>query len=117
DGPLKFGTIFRLTLGGQFSTVFAFSKTNGWRPNELILADDGNFYGTTAAGGSNELLGAGTIFRLTPDGQLTTLFEFQFGSTNGATPPAGLVQGSDGAFYGTTALSIFTENPSSSAES
>jgi uncharacterized repeat protein (TIGR03803 family) len=61
---------------------------------------NGNFYGTTNGGGA----GGGTIFEITPGGQLTTLYSFcsQSGCTDGSTPEAGLVQATNGNFYGTT---------------
>ncbi|OAI42567.1 hypothetical protein AYO41_03995 [Verrucomicrobia bacterium SCGC AG-212-E04] len=69
----------------------------------LTLAADGNFYGTTRMGGT---LDYGTIFRMTPNGVLTTLVDFTSNgaSNRGADPTAALVQGSDGNFYGTTYL-------------
>src|SRR5207244_2674484 len=69
--------------------------------SELIQGTDGNFYGTTTEGGANNY---GTVFTMTPAGVLTTLVEFTGnGATNkGTSPQAGLVQGSDGNFYGTT---------------
>ena len=68
----------------------------------LVQGIDGNFYGTTAGGGASD--GMGTVFKLTPGGVLTTLVEFTgtAGSNKGGYPIAGLVQGSDGNFYGTT---------------
>jgi uncharacterized repeat protein (TIGR03803 family) len=65
----------------------------------LTLGSDGNFYGTTRDGGSNNL---GTIFRLTPNGVLTSLFSFS--GTNGSAPQGALTLGEDGNFYGTTVL-------------
>src|SRR5262249_6824805 len=64
----------------------------------LVLASDGNFYGTTAAGGQRFF---GTIFRLTPTGAVTTIYSFGVG-LDGVGPEGGLIQGSDGALYGTT---------------
>ncbi len=64
----------------------------------LVIGADGNYYGVTAFGGAN---GLGTVFRLTPDGVLTTLHAFA-GAGDGAVPQAGLVFASDGNFYGTT---------------
>ena len=73
---------------------------NGVQPQGgLILGPDGNFYGTTRDGGSNNL---GTVFRMTPNGVLTSLFAFN--GTNGSAPRAGLALGKDGNFYGTTTL-------------
>ena len=76
---------------------------------ELIQGSDGNFYGTTNEGGANggpyDIQG-GTIFKISPSGALTALYNFcsQGGSacTDGELPVAGLVQGNDGNFYGTT---------------
>jgi uncharacterized repeat protein (TIGR03803 family) len=60
-------------------------------------------YGTTADGGAN---GGGTVFKITPDGALTTLYSFcsQSGCADGRYPYAGLVQANDGNLYGTTLL-------------
>ena len=66
----------------------------------LVQCGDGNFYGTTAFGGTNGE--NGTIFRITPSGSLAQLFSFN--GTNGSHPLAGLIQGSDGNLYGTTAF-------------
>jgi uncharacterized repeat protein (TIGR03803 family) len=59
----------------------------------LVQGSDGDFYGTTYAGGNANY---GTVFKITPAGVLTTLHSFN------SYPHAGLVQGSDGDFYGTT---------------
>ncbi len=64
----------------------------------VFQASDGNFYGTAATGGSNS---AGSIFRVTPSGVLTVLFNFVNGSSGDGSYSA-LVQGSDGDLYGTT---------------
>jgi uncharacterized repeat protein (TIGR03803 family) len=63
----------------------------------LTLGPDGNFYGTTRDGGSNNL---GTIFTMTPSGAFTS--RLSFNGTNGSAPQAGLVLAKDGKFYGTT---------------
>ena len=63
-----------------------------------MQATDGSFYGTTSAGGVH---GYGTVFKITPAGRLTSLHSFE-SATNGANPNAGLVQATDGNFYGTT---------------
>ena len=67
----------------------------------LVQGTDGNFYGTTDNGGTspNCQSGCGTVFQLTPDGVLTTLHSFD-GSDG--QEPSGLVQATDGPFYGTT---------------
>ena len=66
----------------------------------LVQGSDGNFYGTTYSGGSNN--GVGTVFRISPSGTLTSLYSFS--GPDGANPFAALVQGSDGDFYGTASL-------------
>ena len=72
----------------------------------LIQATDGNFYGTAFGGGSNSCtpFGCGTVFKITPSGTFTTLYRFcsQSGCTDGESPFAGLVQATDGNFYGAT---------------
>jgi uncharacterized repeat protein (TIGR03803 family) len=73
---------------------------------ELVQGTDGNFYGTTSSGGVNASSQCcGTVFTITPDGALTTLYSFcsQTNCTDGDSPSAGLIQGTDGSFYGVTA--------------
>jgi uncharacterized repeat protein (TIGR03803 family) len=91
-----------------FTTLLSFDQTNGGNPAAaLIEAKDGNFYGTTSTNGANE---AGTVFRITPNGSLTTLHNFcsQTGCLDGSEPEAGLIQASDGNFYGTTEIGTGT---------
>ncbi len=72
---------------------------NGYHPMAPVLAGgDGNFYGTTEAGGPGNY---GTVYKLAPDGTLTTLYLFTNGS-DGANPNTALVAGGDGNFYGVT---------------
>src|SRR5271168_3792136 len=82
--------------------LHAFECTDGADPQGLIQGRDGNFFGTTSAGGANE---RGTVFKLTVAGQLTTLYSFcsKANCADGAYPQAGVIQGSDGNFYGITA--------------
>jgi len=96
------GNVFKITPGGTFTLLHAFNGTDGYGPRgTLIQGNDGNFYGTTSGGGAN---GQGTIFAITPSGLLTTLYSFcpQSGCADGANPVAGVIQASDGYFYGTT---------------
>ncbi len=93
------GTIFRAVppSGGAITLATITGGLAGTYPqSDLIQALDGNFYGTTAQGGTNSL---GTFFRVTPAGALTTLYSFT-GGTDGSRPLRGVVQGPDGAFYG-----------------
>ena len=94
------GTVFKITPSGTLTTLHRFAgyPDDGGLPHaSLVQATDGNFYGTTSAGGDE---GYGTVFKITPGGVLTTLHSFN--SVDGNGPLAGLVQGSDGNFYGTT---------------
>src|SRR3974377_732140 len=101
DGDYSSGTIYRITPAGQYTTLLFFSGTNGSQPRaELIQAGDGTLYGTTYLGGDLSLHngnGRGTVFKMTLDGLLTTLV--QFNATNGGHPVAALLQASDGKLY------------------
>jgi uncharacterized repeat protein (TIGR03803 family) len=96
------GTVFKITSNGTFTLLHSFCSAgncaDGASPYAgLALGADGNFYGTTSAGGANN---AGTVFKITPGGTLTTLYAFA--GPDGEQPHGRLVQGSDGNFYGTT---------------
>lgn len=101
-GPGGYGTVFQMTSSGTFTNLISFNSTNGAGSRAgLVQGADGSFYGTTYNGGSNN---AGIIFQLTTSGALTTLVTLAFGGSTGAYPIAGLIQGQDGNFYGTTAF-------------
>jgi len=105
------GTVFKMTPAGVLTTLFSFNGTNGASPGGgLVQANDGLLYGTTGFGGTNSTLGTtsnfGTIFKITTNGVLTTLFNFHF--TDGQAAAAKLVFGSDGNLYGTTLFGGFT---------
>lgn len=92
--PEGFGMVFRVTPGGQFTTLAVFDRRNGASPERpLIQASDGNFYGTTYMGGTKQ---QGTLFRLTPGGQLTTLIQFAVSDRPGGLD---VIEGSDGNLY------------------
>jgi uncharacterized repeat protein (TIGR03803 family) len=93
------GTVFKLTANGLITNLVSFNSNNGANPYAgLIQAKDGSFYGTTRNGGTNG--DYGTVFKVTTNGVFSLLVSFNY--TNGANPAAGLVQASDGNFYGTT---------------
>ena len=105
-GASNGGTVFKITPTGTLTTVYSFCSqsgcTDGSSPEAgLIQAPDGSLYGTTFGGGANDY---GSVFRITPGGTLTTLYSFcsQSGCTDGINPHAGLVQDTNGDFYGTT---------------
>ena len=103
SSPYTAGTVFKITPSGTLTTLHTFDGTDGHNPQAgLILATDGNFYGTTYSGGTSNNCsgGCGTVFKITPGGSLTTLHSFS--GTDGYDVQAGLVEGSDGNFYGTT---------------
>jgi uncharacterized repeat protein (TIGR03803 family) len=97
------GTVFEITPAGTLTTLHSFDWYHGASPTAgVVQASDGNFYGTTYGGGANQYYG--TVFKITPSGTLTSLYSFcgQANCADGALPYAGLVQGTDGNFYGTT---------------
>ncbi len=66
----------------------------------LIQGVDGALYGVTSAGGTN---GAGTVFKISPDGTgHEVLHSFSPATGDGRNPTTALIQGNDGALYGTT---------------
>lgn len=108
-GANNSGTVFKMTLAGTLTTLYNFCSLSGCFDGNgpaaaLVLATDGKFYGATTGGG---LFGAGTVFRITGSGNLTTLHSFD--NTDGNNANSRLFQASDGNFYGTTA---FGGNPS-----
>jgi uncharacterized repeat protein (TIGR03803 family) len=100
DGATDSGTIFKITPAGVATRLVEFTGLVG--PNlgrspqaALVQGSDGNFYGTTEFGGADD---GGTVFKITPEGVLTTLVEFGNSENEdyGYSPTAALVQGSDG---------------------
>ena len=104
--PYGCGTVFKVSPAGTFTTLFSFDGANGQQANALVLGADGNFYGTSPAGG---VYSEGTVFRITAQGKLTTLHSFNF-YVDGAFPVAALMLGTDGNFYGTTSQGEATDN-------
>jgi uncharacterized repeat protein (TIGR03803 family) len=112
-GGTGYGTIFE--LNGTLSTLYNFSGTDGGGPwAGLVLGEDRNLYGTTYLFGAANV-GAnngGTVFKITPSGTLTELFNFcaqaqltpacASDPADGSNPTGALVEDSNGNFYGTT---------------
>jgi uncharacterized repeat protein (TIGR03803 family) len=105
-GSATAGAVFKVTPGGSASTLYSFTGgSDGAYPYAPpVEGNDGNFYGTTTAGGNTTVCGSGcgTIYKITPAGTLTTLYQFDI--THGYAPYGPLVLGTDGNFYGTTAF-------------
>lgn len=107
------GTVYEATSGGKLTTLYSFCPkmtncTDGASPTGLVQGADGKLYGTTATGGTSKgancFSSCGTIFRIAPNGKFKSIYSFcsQPNCTDGYEPSAGLVQGLDGSFYGTT---------------
>ena len=109
------GTIFKITPGGTLTTLYTFCSQSGcpdgrYPSGVLVQATSGDLFGTTEMGGHSNLCnprerdGCGTIFKITLSGALTTLHSFcsQNECTDGSSPEGGLIQGTNGDFYGTT---------------
>jgi uncharacterized repeat protein (TIGR03803 family) len=104
-GEYGYGTVFKVTPAGKLTDLYSFCATTNctdgdYPQSALVLGSDGNFYGTTLGGGA---YGVGTAFKMTLGGKLTTLYSFCL--TDGCTDgqyPVGLVQASNGNFYGAT---------------
>jgi uncharacterized repeat protein (TIGR03803 family) len=105
--PSDNGTVFKISASGALTTLYAFGTVtnaygeplDGGNPYAgLVQGSDGCFYGATVWGGTNN---TGTVFEISTNGALTTLYSFT-GGNDGGSPYGDLVQGSDGNFYGTT---------------
>ncbi len=99
-GSNGFGAVFEIDSAGALAVIYSFTNgLDGAGPIcPLLLGTDSNLYGTTTGGGSNS---HGTFFKITTSGALTPLHSF-LGTAYDSGPESGLVQGSDGSFYGTT---------------
>jgi uncharacterized repeat protein (TIGR03803 family) len=99
-GKASYGVVFSITTAGEIVVLHKFTEYGGgatpWA--NVVEGADGNFYGTTAAGGINQ---AGMVYRITPQGQFTKLHFFR-ALVDGQEPLSGLTLGTDGKFYGTT---------------
>jgi uncharacterized repeat protein (TIGR03803 family) len=92
-------------ISGKFKVMYTFAPgADGRYPYSNLIADaNGNFYGTTYAGGEGACpSGCGTVFKLKTDGTEKVLYSFQGGPNDGALPVAGLTIDKTGNLYGTT---------------
>ncbi|MGB7844321.1 MAG: choice-of-anchor tandem repeat GloVer-containing protein, partial [Candidatus Acidiferrum sp.] len=85
------------TSAGVVTVLHSFTATDGATPNQLVLANDGNLYGTTISGGAHS---DGIVFEVTPQGAFNTLHAFA--GSDGADSFSGLMQATNGTLYGTT---------------
>jgi uncharacterized repeat protein (TIGR03803 family) len=102
-GTNDYGTVFKISTNGVFTSLYSFTGGSDSLSPQAPLAkgNNSNFYGTTYGGLGTFSNTFGTVFKINTNGQFTTLYTFT-GGTDGANPKAGLLQGSDGIFYGTT---------------
>jgi uncharacterized repeat protein (TIGR03803 family) len=104
-GSINLGAVFRISPGGSLTNIHSFSGGDGKSPyNGLVQGSDGNLYGAASLGGlgGSCFNGCGTLFQISPNGSFTNLYFFGTPPSVGIVPVGGLVQGSDGNFYGTT---------------
>jgi uncharacterized repeat protein (TIGR03803 family) len=125
-GTSDFGTVFQATAAGKVIPIYSFTNgLDGAAPEAaLVNGHDGSLYGTCTEGGAN---GTGTIFKITTNGLLTSLYSFSppmyfpdsvvFYNNDGGSPKT-LLPGADGNFYGVAydggingSGSIFEFNP------
>src|SRR5260370_33613114 len=98
---------FSLAVCAQAQTLNYFADFNcekGWEPSSSVTqATDGNFYGTTS-GGIYGVYGNDSVFRMTPTGEITSIFNFgsKPNCTDGTSPRTAPILGSDGNLYGVT---------------
>jgi uncharacterized repeat protein (TIGR03803 family) len=102
-GNFHAGTVFEISTNGELTTLHSFTdptnSLDGNYPSAGLLSVGDSFYGTTRQGGAHN---AGTVFRITAQGQVTTLLSFD--PPAGANPRGELLLGRDGNLYGTTSF-------------
>jgi uncharacterized repeat protein (TIGR03803 family) len=109
DGAFSYGTVFKVSPTGKETVLHSFTGTggDGATPVAPLVRDAaGNFYGTTLYGGTFggecRALGCGTVFKVTPAGKETVLYQFTGTAGDGLNPWQGLVRDASGNLYGTT---------------
>ena len=100
-GTSNQGTVFKVTKTGVETVLYSFSGgSDGGQPYGALVRDSaGNLYGTTSSGGAASL---GTVFKIDPSNTESVIHSFAGGSSDGASPQAGLIRDSAGNLYGTT---------------
>jgi uncharacterized repeat protein (TIGR03803 family) len=100
DGTQNAGTVFKITTGGKLKVLHNFNNTTEGSTAVIapVQGTDGNFYGAA----SNGITYYGTIYKMTAAGVMTPLYQFTGSPDNNYRYPQGLIQGTDGNFYGTT---------------
>jgi uncharacterized repeat protein (TIGR03803 family) len=109
------GLVYRAAAdGSSVRTLYQLTPNDGLNPVAgLLLGSDGRLYGSTTLGAASQLTGAGTVFRVAPDGTgFSVIYRFASYSTvnaagapvnaDGANPEAGLGEGAAGYLYGVT---------------
>ena len=90
------GGVFQVSPKGKAGELA--TAIGGYPVSGVLLGTDGNFYGCSQGGGTNQI---GLVFQVTPGGVVTDIYNFT-GYADGDTPQGALIQGSDGRLYGTT---------------
>src|SRR5208337_2979416 len=110
-GGTTCGSVFKMAASGKLTTLYSFCSVfqngvclDGQNPQfALVQGADGNFYGTTGAGGSGTYGPGGTFFTVTPGGALTTLYNFcTLNQCADGSQPSNIFLATDGNFYGIT---------------
>jgi len=112
-GAYNYGGVFKMTPAGALTNMYSFTGgTDGYNPyGALVQGTDGDFYGVTRRNVIDDVQFDGTIFRFSTNGALTTLYSINpLYAGDGEYPFAGLIEGADGNFYGTTLYSESTVN-------
>ncbi len=104
NGAYNQGSVYTMSLSGDYKLLYSFCaeggncRVTGSNPQGgVTLGTDGNFYGTTTVGGAD---GNGTVFKITPAGDLNTLHSFAGAYADGSNPTFPVIQASNGDFYG-----------------
>ncbi len=98
-GVNNLGTLFKITPSGTESILYSFGATgtDAINPDDILMDNSGNFYGTTTAGGINN---NGCLFQVTPAGKESVLYFFGITAADATAPYEGLSMDATGAFYG-----------------